>query len=343
MKKAIICAAAALAMLVLCEPHVRTRMADAVVQNMRKWTGTETAVQQTQRRAPSFSEQLGDHAKTDTLAVTLYYRFGDTSTLGAQRAVLDLRREETIAMRIVQHLVEGPDIAHDRLEGVFPQGTQVISVTGEETTAFVTLSSAFLGRPDGAPADWEDLAYWQEEAALRRRLAVQSLVLSLTEDGRYQRVQLYVADSDDDIPQRISMAWLDPAQADPSLVLAASPRDELAMLTPHRAMTMILDAWQACDFAALHALIAPPDGEALPAASVFEAQMRDLGVALLEYSVSQGTVSYDGQKATLVLDAQIRSGEGGDAQIVRESVPLVRWQDNWAMEMDTLLSLMIRD
>jgi len=66
-------------------------------------------------------------------------------------------------------------------------------------------------------------------------------------------------------------------------------------------------------------------------------------VSLLEYSLTPGTVSFDGQSATIVLDAVVRSREGGDAQIVRESIPLVRVQDNWAMRTATLQSLMIRD
>ena len=81
----------------------------------------------------------------------------------------------------------------------------------------------------------------------------------------------------------------------------------------------------------------------MPTLSAFEAEMKGIDVSLLDYAFSQGTVSYDGQIATLVLDAQIRSALGGDAQIIRESVPLVRWEDNWAIEMDTLRSLMIRD
>jgi len=338
MKKALIALLLPLVLLVVCEPHVRSLIIGSISGMRAGEDGGQTGAQRA-----SLSQQLGSLEKSDTLDVTLYYRFGDTQLLGAQRVELDIRREETIATRIVQHLVDGPDIARERLRGVFPQGTEVISVTGEGRTAFVTLSEAFLGKPDGAPADWEDLSVWQEEAALRRRLAVQSIVLSLTEDGRYQRVQLYIADNDDDIPRRIAMAWFDPSVTDPTLVLAASPRDEKIMLTPNRAMTMILEAWQARDTETLYTLLAPRQGELLPSEGVFEAELSEIDVSLLEYETSQGTVSYDGQVATMVLDAQIRSTAGGDAQIVRESVPLVRWQDNWAIEMDTLRSLMIRD
>ena len=338
MKKAIACLVLALALVVAFESHVRTWISGYISNLHVQQEEIAPAVQ-----APDFSRQLGTAARTDMLDVTLYFRFADTHVLGAQRAQIDIRREETIATGIVQQLLNGPDIAHEHLSSVFPQGTELISVSGEGSTAFVTLSRSFLGRPDGAPTDWEDLTQWQEEAALRRRLAVQSIVLALTEDGRYQRIQLYVADSDDDIPQRIAMAWLDTSVTDPALVLAASARDERAMLTPSCAMEMILDAWQAQDWAAMYPLMTGTPNEPLQTLGVFETEMAARNVSLLEYSVTPGTVSFDGQRATIVLDAVVRAHEGGDAQIVRESIPLIRVQDNWTMETATLRALMIRD
>ena len=181
----------------------------------------------------------------------------------------------------------------------------------------------------------------RERDALSRLLS--ALALALAESGRFQRVQLYVAENDDEIPQRIPMAMLDTGVTDPALVLAACPRDEQAMLTPGRALEMAMEAWQAQDWAALYPLMADAQDDPLPTLTVFETEMAELGISLLAYSVSSGTVSFDGQTATLVLDAEIRSRDGGDAQIVRESVPLRRVQDNWTMDIGTLRSLMIRD
>lgn len=338
MKKVILCLLLALALVAAAEPHVRGYLKDTAAGVLgRRTQETEEAA------APSFYEQLGSHERTDMLDVTLYFRFADSNLLGTERVKLDIRREETIATSMVQRLIDGPGVAHDRLSGVFPRGTQVISVRGDGATVFVTLSHEFLGRPDGAPADWEDLPQWQEEAALRRRLAAHSLALTLTEDGRYQRVQLYVAASDDDIPERVPMAYFDTAVTDASLVLAATARDEAAALTPGRAMGMIMDAWMAQDWETLYRLLAPEEGGMLPALSVFEAEMRERDISLLGYEATAGMVAYDGQTATVVLDAQLRSRLGGDAQITRESVLLVREQDNWAIREDTLRTLMIRD
>lgn len=232
MKKAIVCALAALALVAAAQPL--EERAKALLERKRETTAAAPGV--------TFETQLGVKQESSLLDVTLYFRYGETNLLGAVGAKLDMRREETVAQSIVEALLAGPDAAHDRLSGLFPQGTSVISVQSEGDTAFVTLNQAFLGIPDGAPADWEDLAGWQAEATLRRRLAFQSIVLALTEDGRYQRVQLYVAGGDDEVPRRIPLYWFDQSATNPNVMLAACARDEQAMLTPNSARRLSCQA-----------------------------------------------------------------------------------------------------
>lgn len=342
MKKIVVCLMLTLALCVLAQPQIRRSLWQAVRTGLEEAAqGSEAAPTATQE--PDFSHLLGTRPANDTMNVTLYFRYRQTELLGAQSMALDITRDQTVARSIVEELVAGPDTLHGQLTALFPKGTQVLSVTGEGTTAFVTLSRAFLGAPDGAPQDWEDLESWQEEAALRRRLAVQSLVLSLTEGGRYQRVQLMIAQTDDDAPERVPLYCFDREQTNPSVVLGACSRDEAVLLTPQRAMALILEGWQARDWAQVYQLLTPESGGQLPTLSDFEAQMRRADVSLLDYTISQGTVSLDGRTATVVLDASLRSTTGGDAQIVRESVALVRSADNWAMTPSTLESLVIRD
>lgn len=312
-----------------------------VVQQLRSLQQSGTQGAPAAQQEPLF--ERSDRVASDEIEVTLYYRYGDTGVLGMERHTLDLRREETVARSIVEQLVAGPDNAHGRLSGVFPRDTQVLSVTSEGSTAFVTLSEDFLGRPDGAPEDWEDLSDWQAEATLRRWLAAQSIVCSLTEGGRYQRVQLYVARSDDDIPERIPLCWFDQSVRDMSIVLAACSRDEQVILTPKRAMQMILDGWQQRDEAAVYALLCADEDGQMMTLSAFEAKLREADVSLLTAEISDGTIDATGRTATLVLDGAIRSGDGGEARIIRESVPLTLSDDNWAMRMSTFLSLVIRE
>lgn len=336
-KKTIFCLLLTLAFVVLFQRQVLQEIAQAARSLLPQTQETAADLQE-----ETFSEQIGERAASDLLDVTLYFRCKGTDLLSAQLAQLDIRREETVADSIVRRLLDGPKSASGMLEGLFPQGTRLVSVTAEGATVFVTLNRGFLGRPDGAPADWEDLTVWQEEAAVRRMLAVQSLVLSLTEDGRYQRVQLYIADNDNDVPQRIPLMYFGMDDGASGVVLGACARDESFLLTPQKVLTRVLDCWQKRDYPALYAMLVS-GREALPSLAAFEARMRELDVSLLSYETTTGSVSFDGTRATLVLSAKTRSPLGGDALLQRESVPLHREADNWVMTYDTLLSLMIRD
>lgn len=313
----------------------------ALMERLDAWRNAVREGAPAAQQEPLFTQRT--QSASDEIEVTLYYRYGETAVLGMERHTLDLRREETVARSIVEQLVAGPDGAHGRLSGVFPRDTQVLSVTTEGSTVFVTLSEAFLGRPDGAPEDWEDLAIWQAEATLRRWLAVQSLVCSLTEGGRYQRVQLYVARSDDDVPERIPLCWFDQSITDRAVVLAACSRDEQVILTPQRAMQMILDGWQQRDVAAVYAMLCEDEDGQMLTLSALEARLREADVSLLTAEISGGTIDATGRTATIVLDGAIRSSESGEARIIRESVPLVLVDDNWAMRVSTFLSLVIRE
>lgn len=81
----------------------------------------------------------------------------------------------------------------------------------------------------------------------------------------------------------------------------------------------------------------------MPTLSEFEEEMRQRDVTLLSYELTSGTVSLNGETATVVLNAQIDAKDGGEAKLTRESVPLVRQDDNWCISRSTLESLMVRD
>ena len=339
MKKAFVGLLALVLFVFAGQAQVRESVGAYLAAQLAIWQGEETAQPE---KEPVFAQPVLFSPESET-EVTLYYRFGQTNLLGAERVQLETPKAESIAVAIVERLVDGPDAAHARLSGVFPRGTRVLSVTEEGSTVYVTLSEGFLGRPEGAPSDWEDLAIWQEEATLRRWLAAQSIVCSLTEGGRYQCVQLYLAADENDTPRRIPLVWFDLNVTNPTVVLAASSREETAIMTPARAMQMILDGWQKRDWESVYMLICTAEGEKMPTLSAFQAQMQEADVSLLTAEITPGTVDISGRTATIVLDGAIRFADGGDARLIREAVPLVRAADNWAMRLDTLLSLMRRE
>ena len=149
-----------------------------------------------------------------------------------------------------------------------------------------------------------------------------------------------VADAPDGVAQRIPLAYFDLSITDMSVVLAASSRDEAAILTPQRAIQMIFDGWQHRDWEHVYALLCEDEAGQLPTLSVFEAQMRAEDATLLTAEASFGSVDASGNAATLMVDGAVRLKDGSNYRLIRQSVPMVREGDNWAMRLDTLLSLM---
>ena len=327
MKKGIVCLLAALAASLLLPAPGSMPRPDAP-QGGPAATGRRVSAENASGKSPE-----------DTSDAVLYFRFADTRYLGTESVKLDIQREETVLTLIVQELIAGPSVTHDRLKGVFPQGTRLISASAEGSLAAIVLNDAFLGKPDGAPSDWEDSELWRQEAALRRSLAFQSIVLSLTEGGRFQRVQLFVAEDDDSVPERIPLAWFDERVTDASLHLGPCGRDSTLLLTPSAVIRMVMEAWLSNDWQEAEPFILFPEDEG----EAFIGEAKERRVSLLSYSVSEGSVSPDGQSATIVLDALIRTPDGDDARIDRESVPLVRVRDNWMMPADAVRQIMIRD
>ena len=78
----------------------------------------------------------------------------------------------------------------------------------------------------------------------------------------------------------------------------------------------------------------------MPTLSAFTAQMRAADATLLTAEATFGSVDVSGNAATLMVDGAVRLRNGGDVRLIRQSVPMVRYADNWSIRLDTLLSLM---
>ena len=297
-----------------------------------------TEVEQQRRIVKENSNSTTD----DAIKKCLYYRFGETRFLGCEEVQIDISREETIATLVVNELIKGPSASRQQLTGLFPVGTRLINARVEGTTAYITLSSEFLGMPEGAPLNWEENSQWVQEAKLRRRLAFQSIVLALTEGGQCQRVQLFIAEDDDSVPERVPLYLLDDEETDTNLRLAACGRDESVLINPTLVVEAVFHSWMKQDWEMAYPFIWAEDDMNSNALDFIMA-MEQNSVSLLSYRMNNGTVSLDGKIATLVIDATLLDMNGERTNIVRESIPIYRIQDNWMMAYSTLLSLMIRD
>ncbi|MDR3050130.1 MAG: GerMN domain-containing protein [Oscillospiraceae bacterium] len=276
----------------------------------------------------------------DAQRVTLYFRYMRTGYLTQEERVLDVPRDQTVERCILEALLEGPGAGSLDLTPLFFGEVSVLGARRADDTLTVTLSDAFFLPPADAPADWGNYPYWQQEVPLRRRLALQAMVNALTEGGRFAKVELLVSTGPGDTHgQRVARAAFYPDEDDVTRILDPLTRAEDVILTPQRALTVALEAWQRKDWMTLYTFLRP-GADALPSETDFIARMAGVEKSLLNYRVSTGTVSMDGAQATVCVDVQVMGKDGTLTDAKQRPMPLSRERGNWKVSYDTLRTLM---
>ena len=273
----------------------------------------------------------------DHFQATLYYRFLDQPMLAAEARTLTIPRDESTEFAIVTALLAGPSAGNSDLQRIFPASVAVESVIPRNNVLFVTFNEALL-TDDGIPSDWELQPAWATEAPLRRRLAIQSIVASITESFPYTGVQILVRrTSEQQTSLRLDSAYF----LDGSTGLSdPQTRDESVLLTPQNTALSLLAAWQSGDTETLYAFLTHSGPDSLKPS--YQAALSDLD-ALPPLSAfflqGGGNTSADGQTAVLTVDLTVlHQGES----ILCPAYPLaiIRENDVWKLRYSELQNLM---
>lgn len=233
--------------------------------------------------------------------VTLWFRYLDEPLLAPETRAISLSPDQPMEYALLSALLAGPDIQSTSLTGLFPAGTRLLSTVKQGRTLFVTLSREIMnGYPD-EPALWQNDPYWAAEMPLRRRLCMQSLIATVTENCDIDAVQVLLEQQGDvtdslRLRQRYYLDTDDEKQlADPLT------RDNGLLLSPGTAMTTVLSLWQQRDWTRLLRYVATDDEDALT-------NTLDQLPALLDFSLSGPTLA--GRTATFTLTARLRVPTG---------------------------------
>lgn len=229
-----------------------------------------------------------------TSSAVLWFRYGEEPYLAAEVREMETNQAESDVLALLRALIQGPSAASTELTALFPQGTRVISATRSGQIMFVTLSRQIMNAYADEPSDWRSRADWANEVPLRRKLAMQSIAATLTENCGVDMVVILVEQTDaatDSLRLRNAYYTLDGDMtlADPLL------RDESLLLTPARTAEVILQCWQESDWARLYRYVArtdPDTGLERPDEAAFASVMA-AGAHLLQGNAQGGSIQGD--------------------------------------------------
>lgn len=269
-------------------------------------------------------------------SATLWFRFGEEPLLAPESREIGYRQSEGYARRLLEALVQGPSAASTELEGLFPPGTQVRSVTKSGRLMFVTLSRHIMNSFADEPAAWRDQPRWAVEVPLRRELAMQSIAATLTENCDVDAVIILVEQTDpatDSLRLRNGYYTLD----GDTTIAPPLARDESLLLSPTRTAEILLQCWQESDYARMYRYVAridPASGGVRPAESDF-VQLMTAQPHLLYAQAAGGSVSADGQRA-LVSFSGAWLANGAEQPFEALPLTLVREKGVWRIGLTQL-------
>ena len=217
-------------------------------------------------------------------AVTLWFRYADEPLLAPETRVLAFSPDQPMEYTLVSALLAGPDIQSTELTGLFPAGTRLLSTVRQGRTLFVTLSRDIMDSYPDEPQLWQDNPYWAAEMPLRRRLCMQSLIATVTENCDVDAVQVLLEQQGEvtDSLRLRQRYYLD--AADEKQLADPLSRDDSLLLSPGTAMTTILTLWQQRDWPRLERYVAANGEGAL-------ADLLDTLPGLMDFTLSGPTLT----------------------------------------------------
>lgn len=269
-------------------------------------------------------------------SVTLWFRFGTEPVLAAENRRLYTPAGTSLALNLMQALISGPSAASTELQGLFPQGTRVISVHQSQRLMFVTLSRQIMNGFHDEPEAWHEDPYWRIEVPRRRQLAMQSIAATLTENCDVDTVIILVEQSGsatDSLRLRNSYYTLD---GDPTISPPLT-RDEKLLLSPARTAEIILECWQEADWLRLYrytAKVDPISGAHKPEESDFAHRMQSLP-RLLHGQAEGGSISMDGKQAIFTLNGAWLQ-DGTEKPFTGLPLRLIREKELWRVGVSQL-------
>ncbi len=265
-------------------------------------------------------------------SVTLWFRCGKLPYLAQESRSIAQFTGQSYEMALLEALFAGPGTQHPSLRTLFPEGTRVLSAVTQGRTLLVTLSGEFTNQPGDEPVDWQEDGYWRVEVPLRRRLAMQSLVATVTENCDVDEV-LVLVDQPEDFggSLRLRQNWFEDDSED-SVLTGPQRRDDSLLLTPRGTVEAISRFCMARDWLSLYAFLEAGTDE-----RGFVETMGQLP-AVTAVSCAGCSVSLDGQEATATVDITV-TGPDGASRTEKAHVFRIRRENGlWKVSLEQLMS-----
>lgn len=269
-----------------------------------------------------------DQGTANSKKVRLYFRCTDEPYLSGDTRSIEVHADERIEAAVLRELIKGPNSSKQELEALIHPQTRVINIADSGDTLIVTISGEFLQQAKPLPENWADDLVLREEAMLRRRLAVYSVVDTLTGMGRYANVQILVDLDGSGIGKRLRSATFGFTSGGVSETpIEPMSFENKVILNPQNTLDLILRSVMEKNWSSVYRFIS--QREEYGTVPVYEnalAMFATLPAQIDRYSIIEISIESSGDKAVVFVDMRYHTKNG--EVITRKSVPIRMIMEN---------------
>lgn len=268
----------------------------------------------------------------------LYFRYLDEPYLAPETRNVSQLAGQSYEYALLSALLAGPGTHSALLNGVFPGGVKILSTVRQGRTLFVTLSPEIMEMYADEPDSWQADDAWRREIPLRRRLCMQSIVATITENCDIDRVQILVQQDSATGSLRLRQNYfMDDSEDD--VLVGPMTRNESLLLSQQVTGNVLLSCWKERDWQRLYRYVSSSDTETGIERSAYDefASVMETLPAITEYEVSSGNVTADGSQATLCVNCSVLTN-GHVAKAEGVILHLCRENGMWRISQDDLIS-----
>lgn len=256
-----------------------------------------------------------DNAYGDKVTATLYYRYLSENLLAGVEKEFHVTAENTLEEMVVQALIDGPQDNSYQYNALINPDTELVSVKEQSGHLSITLSSEFAERID------EDII----ADAARRRLAVQSIVNSVTSIGNYSRVLILIDENNTGNGERMTYAeagWEEFGER----TIEPMELDTTVILTPENVLDIVLSAIVEKDYGRMEYYLAGQDYDGITRpgyeefTGILDAKPSIVGFEL----TSPVVVSGDGNRAVATVSITYIDAAGKTAELTGLPIRMLR-------------------
>ena len=288
------------------------------------------------------SPSLENSAQTKTQNVSLYFPYGEDSTLGREEREVSYAANERLENAILAALLEGPSEEYPQLNRIVNEDVQIINSSLNGNTLFITFNAAFLQPVSQLPEGWEEDSELLSTVRTQRRMALVAIVNSVTGVNGISQMQLLVDTENDGLGRRIKRQdmGLMPTGDNPDELLESVGRQYSYNTSLQTVSSLVLRLMQEKNMQRLYSYIADSYLSEKPGYADWIDSMRTGEWSLESFEVLELIPAQDGQTATAFVNVKYNLSLGATYEVSGVTLKFALESGVWKVDYESLCSIL---